>query len=326
MITTMSCLPNFSNKLSPPSTLKTLILLPLIFLALTFLLILPSNFHSHNLSSNCNSPPASSSSSLKPVLTGTTKPDFRLLIGIITLPDRYERRHLLRTIYSLQTYNPATAHVDIRFVFCNLKTREQNVFIALEIMKFNDIIIMNCTENMDDGKTYKFLSGVPDLYRDQPYNYVMKADDDAYIRLDSLVESLKDKSRVDMYYGLVMPCDKENFFPFPPFMSGMGYVLSWDLIEWMAQSDFRSDDTEGGPEDMWTGKLLNENEKGKNRYDNAPRMYDYKGPSPSTCFRHEYVPDTIMVHQLKENSRWVETLDYFNVTSALKPSKFYHIA
>lgn len=260
----MSFFSNFSKNLSSAST-PTLIL-PLIFLVLTFLLILPGNFHLHPLSSNnCNSSPASLSD--ESVTTSAAKPDFRLLIGIITLPDRYERRHLLRTIYSLQTYNRATADVDIRFVFCNLKTREQQVFIALEIMRFNDIIIMNCTENMDNGKTYKFLSGVPGLFADRPYNYIMKADDDAYIRLDSLVESLKDKSRVDMYYGLVMPCDKENFFPFPPFMSGMGYVLSWDLIEWMARSDFKRDDTEGGPEDMWTGKLLNVNEKAKNRYE-----------------------------------------------------------
>jgi Galactosyltransferase len=186
-------------------------------------------------------------------------------------------------IYSLQAYNPITADVDIRFVFCNLATREQQVFIALEIMRFNDIIIMNCTENMNNGKTYQFLSGVPELFSDRPYDYVMKADDDAYIRLDSLVESLKDKSRVDMYYGLVMPCDKENFFPFPPFMSGMGYVLSWDLIEWMAQSDFRRDDTEGGPEDMWTGKLLNFNEKAKNRY-GFIKSHSFHFSSHHICF------------------------------------------
>ncbi|KAJ3678194.1 hypothetical protein LUZ60_001997 [Juncus effusus] len=310
----------FSKYISP-SILA--FLLSFVILALTLTMFYSGELGS--MSSSCVVP-VSNNQALSTSSSHTTKPDFRLLIGIITLPKLYERRYLLRTIYSLQRYNHATAHIDIHFVFCNLTSEEQKVFIALEIMQFDDIIILNCTENMDDGKTYKFLSSMPKLFGDQRYDYVMKVDDDAYLRLDSLVESLKNKSRVDMYFGLAMPCDSENFFPFPSFMSGMGYVLSWDLIEWMTESDFRNDDTAGGPEDIWTGRLLNMAGKGKNRYDNAPRMYDYKGPSPSNCFRHEYIPDTIMVHQLKYNNRWVETLQYFNVTSGLKPSKFYHIS
>jgi Galactosyltransferase len=183
----------------------------------------------------------------------------------LTLPELYERRHLLRDIFALQTYDQTVAQIDIRYVFCNLTDDVQKMFVALEVLRYDDIIILNCKENMNEGKTYSFLSSVPELYGEQqPYDFVMKADDDSYIILDKLVESLRDKPREDMYYGLKIPCDTENFFPFPPFMEGMGYVLSWDLIQWIATADLpRSDNI--GLEDMWTGRWFNMAGKAKNR-------------------------------------------------------------
>jgi hypothetical protein len=57
----------------------------------------------------------------------------------------------------------------------------------------------------------------------------------------------------------------------------------------------------------------------------APRFYDYKGQAKTNCFRHEFIPDSILVHRLKKNYQWADTLNYFNVTSGLKPSKLDHI-
>ncbi|XP_073009143.1 beta-1,3-galactosyltransferase pvg3-like [Typha latifolia] len=253
----------------------------------------------------------------------TVKPDFRLLIGILTHPDNFERRHLLRLVYSLQS--SLTADIDIRFVFCKLTNQEQSLVVSLEIMRYDDIIILNCTESMNFGKTYDYFSSLPELFDDRRYDYVMKMDDDTYFRLDNLVESLKNKSREDMYYGLIIPCDGENFPPFPaPFMTGMGYILSWDLVEWIATSEIARNESIG-PEDMMVGKWLSMGNKGKNRHGTEPDMYDYKGSYPSNCFRHELVPDTIAVHLLKNNSWWARTLKYFNVTDGLKPSKLYHV-
>ncbi|TVU20358.1 hypothetical protein EJB05_36565, partial [Eragrostis curvula] len=222
--------------------------------------------------------------------------DVRILIGILTLPGKYARRHLLRTVYSLQAEeHPSLAGaVDVRFVFCNVTSPEHAVLVALEIIRFGDIIVLDCAENMDDGKTYTFFSTVARAFssNDTRYDYVMKADDDTYFRLPALVSSLRGASREDAYYGLQMPCDAENFYPFPPFMSGMGYALSWDLVAWVAQSELSRRDRVG-PEDLWTGRWLNLAGKAKHRYDMAPRMYNYKGSSPDNCFRHGFVPDTI---------------------------------
>jgi Galactosyltransferase len=268
----MSSFPLFSKN-SSPSTL-TLVLFSLALVAFVFFVASPIN--SGLLT--CSRPTSASSgisistktnsfiAAPTPETTSTTvKPEFRLLLGILTLPELYERRHLLRDIFALQTYDQTVAQIDIRYVFCNLTDDVQKMFVALEVLRYDDIIILNCKENMNEGKTYSFLSSVPELYGEQqPYDFVMKADDDSYIILDKLVESLRDKPREDMYYGLKIPCDTENFFPFPPFMEGMGYVLSWDLIQWIATADLpRSDNI--GLEDMWTGRWFNMAGKAKNR-------------------------------------------------------------
>ncbi|KAF0926275.1 hypothetical protein E2562_022102 [Oryza meyeriana var. granulata] len=260
--------------------------------------------------------------------------DVRVLIGIQTLPSKYERRNLLRTIYSLQAREqPSLAgSVDVRFVFCNVTSPVDAVLVALESIRHGDIIVLDCAENMDNGKTYTFFSTVARAFNGTTgdgdatprYDYVMKADDDTYLRLPALVESLRGAAREDAYYGLVMPCDRDNFYPFPPFMSGMGYALSWDLVQWVATAEESRRDRMG-PEDMWTGRWLNLAGKAKNRYDMAPRMYNYRGGSPPSCFRHDFIPDTIAVHMLKDAARWAETLRYFNVTAALPPSRLYHL-
>ncbi|RVW75514.1 hypothetical protein CK203_051966 [Vitis vinifera] len=56
---------------------------------------------------------SSSSASFLPL--NSTSNDIRIFIGILTLPDQYQRRHFLRIIYGTQS--PAGAKVDVKFVF-----------------------------------------------------------------------------------------------------------------------------------------------------------------------------------------------------------------
>ncbi|XP_043710339.1 hydroxyproline O-galactosyltransferase GALT3-like [Telopea speciosissima] len=251
-------------------------------------------------------------------------PELRILIGILTLPDQYHRRHFLRLIYGIQS-PPVGTKVDVKFVFCNLTKEDQKVLVALEIMRYNDIIILNCKENMDNGKTYTYFSSLPEIFNgtdgpNPPYHYVMKADDDTYIRLNSLVDSLKPLPREDLYYGYVIPC--RSMDPFVHYMSGMGYLISWDLVEWIRTSNIPKNQMEG-PEDMVFGDWIREGHRAKNRYNAKWSMYNF--PVPRTACTHELWPETIAVHLLKNQEKWIQTLKYFNVTKNLKKSKLYHI-
>lgn len=296
------------------------------FLALTVFVVHPNEFRLQSFfAGGCGRPTTTSTAAAAAAApsgshhASTDGGDVRVLIGIQTLPGKYARRHLLRSVYALQVeeHPPLAGRVDVRFVFCNVTSPDDAVLVALEALRYGDILVLDCAENMDRGKTYTFFSTVA---RGPPYDYVMKADDDTYLRLAALAASLRGAARRDAYYGLQMPCDTENFYPFPPFMSGMGYALSWDLVRWVAGSELARREQEG-PEDMWTGRWFNLAGRAKNRYDMAPRMYNYKGASPDSCFRHGFVPDTIAVHMLKDDARWAETLEYFNATAGgLTPS------
>ncbi|CAN1229199.1 Hydroxyproline O-galactosyltransferase GALT3 [Linum grandiflorum] len=257
--------------------------------------------------------PSSSSSG-----PGPEDDEIRILIGILTLPDQYSKRHFLRMVYGTQQSPPGTK-IDVKFVFCNLTKEDQKVLVALEIMRYDDIIILNCKENMNNGKTYTYFSSLPDIFSN-PYHYVMKTDDDTYFRFESLVSSLVPLPREDLYYGYVIPCSSMD--PFVNYMSGMGYMVSWDIVEWIKESEIPRMHFEG-PEDKVFGDWMKKGRRGKNRHNAKWGMYNF--PVPATGCTHELWPGTVAVHMLKTQQKWVETLSYFNVTKGLKPSKLYHI-
>jgi hypothetical protein len=308
-------------RLSASST--ALVLLPLVLLAFIFLFVYPREFELQAMMSAC-APAAtfSSSSSRLAEPAVVRKPDFRLLIGVLTRADLYERRHLLRMVYGLQlAAGDLAAHVDVRFVFCRLYKDDQRVLVPLEILAHGDVIVLDgCEENLNGGKTYTFLSAVAEIYADEPYDYVMKADDDILLRLPQLVESLGAMPREDMYYGATIPCSSMD--PFREYMAGMAYALSWDLVEWIATSDVARNHSVG-TEDMLTGRWLRIGGKGRNRFNAKPAIHDYRNPVPVDQCEHEFMPTTIGVHRLKSNPRWAEALNYFNFTAGLKSSKFY---
>ncbi|KAL5699218.1 hypothetical protein ACHQM5_030153 [Ranunculus cassubicifolius] len=266
-----------------------------------------SNFSKYRLTNNSS------------LLNSTSPaPDMKILIGILTLPDNDQRRHFLRMIYGTQSTDGA--QVDVRFVFCNITKEDQKVLVALEIMQYDDIIILNCQENMDRGKTFTYFSSLPEIFKDEPYDYVMKADDDTFFRLEKLVASLRPLPTEDLYYGYVVPCPAMETATH--YMAGMGYLVSWDIVEWIRSSEIPRNHT-SGCEDLVFGDWLRDGHKAKNRHNAKWGMYDI--PDPPTACSHEFWPGTIAVHKLKNQVKWIRTLEYFNFTKDLKPSKLYHI-
>jgi hypothetical protein len=300
--------------MAPSFSTALLLLLPLGLLVAVILVVYPNEFALQSLMS---SPTTSQNNGGLTDVVGVA-PDFRLLIGVLTLPGLHERRNLIRTVYALQQPS-LTAVVDVRFFFCLVASEEERVLVALEAMRYGDVVELNCTENMDNGKTYSYFSSVPALFGGAAYDFVMKTDDDTFFRLPQLAESLGRAPREDLYYGCRVPCDYRRAAK-DEYMSGMGYALSWDLVEWIAAAEEIRNQT-AGPEDWVVRKWFGLAGKAKNWVDAKPAIYGF--PDPEDACAHELVPETIAVHKLKNNERWSKTLKYFNFTAGLQPSKFY---
>ncbi|KAL6633413.1 hypothetical protein ACP70R_026084 [Stipagrostis hirtigluma subsp. patula] len=315
-------LPPFARVL-PSSPIRLLLIPALLLAVITFLIAFPDDLHLQGLlgSSSCSNgtaAPSSASAQLAVAYTATPPVDLRLFFGVITRPDFYERRALLRLAYSLQP-RPERAVIDVRFVLCNLDKEEDRVLVALESVAHGDIVVVNCTENMNDGKTYAYFSAIPRLFADEPYDYVGKIDDDTYYRLATLADTLRGKARRGMYHGFLHPCHCPLEMQY---MAGMGYIVSWDIAEWISATEELRDDHHEW-EDMDFGGWLRKGGKYENVYGEEPRMYDYMDSENVTCFRHELRadPDTVAVHRLKDRLKWARTLRFFNATQGLKPSK-----
>ncbi|RZS13061.1 hypothetical protein BHM03_00044583, partial [Ensete ventricosum] len=111
------------------------------------------------------------------------------------------------------------AAIHVKFVLCRLTKAEQRVLIALEILRFEDVIVLKCTENMNAGKTYTYFSSLTTVLPHR-CDYVMKADDDAFIRLAAVAAALRPLHRSDLWYGAAVPCASRD--PSAGYMSSMG--------------------------------------------------------------------------------------------------------
>lgn len=154
-----------------PSTSKVslIILLPLILFIFVTLIVYPNESKSQVTTSDCTTLVDPHVHFIEQV---RVKPDFRLFIGVLTVPGNYERRNLIRLAYAIQPNH--TAHIDVKFVFCNVTKEEDIVLVALEIIRYEDIIILDCAENMDGGKTYTYFSSLPKIFEGE-FNSIILA-------------------------------------------------------------------------------------------------------------------------------------------------------
>ena len=116
---------------------------------------------------------------------------------------------------------------------------------ADSIPAYNDIVMLDIPENMNAGKTHAFFSWaaenakVPDyeypsgpatkpiLKGERTPQYVVKADDDAFIMLGELERRLRVAPRTKAFWGYLV---KNRF------MGGECYGLSFDMVQYIAST------------------------------------------------------------------------------------------
>jgi len=128
----------------------------------------------------------------------------------------------------------------------------------------------------------------------------MKTDDDVFLHIPNLVNKLTTLSKKGLYLGRQV----SGF----PFMAGMGYVLSWDLVEWIAASDYPKVN-QIGQEDAILAKWLDYSGLVTHKISDENAFYDY--PDSGKGWAKPYIPETILIHRLKDAISFIKANMHF---------------
>ncbi|KAF0561659.1 glycosyltransferase family 31 protein [Gigaspora margarita] len=262
----------------------------------------------------------------------STYPPVKIFIGIFTTIETFERRHLLRKLYRYEINtrqfnkyieNEQKDLIDYKFILGKpneLITKEIKLKFKIESEAFQDIIILDDDENLNDGKTYYYFKWVAEnLIKKvgenntlKEYDYIVKTDDDSFINLKNLALNLRPFSQytTSLYYGYMRTTSPDNSLKM--YATGMIEVLSTKYAEKVGNLTISKEDLINHPEDVWLAWILmvngmNEHWIGEQCliYDD-PRMIRYEPSKGSLIF-----PQTITIHNLKEDWRWNEVIEYF---------------
>ncbi|PWN45508.1 hypothetical protein IE81DRAFT_344809 [Ceraceosorus guamensis] len=222
------------------------------------------------------------------------------------------------------------ANVQVKFILGKVRKAYARR-VALEMEAHNDIVVLDMDENMSAKKTLTFLkwaaenATMPFLRPTAPrslvdaatgdssehtvaqsdqdrqstsevawkkVDYVVKADDDAFIVLSELERHLRVSPRRLTYWGYLV---KEWF------MAGEAYALSMDLVEWLASTP-EVERTAKGKEDTRTPQWIAMHPNRSSINWVSEHCYIYDHPKANTPYSHGFLfPD--YVERIKTEAR-----------------------
>uniref|UniRef100_A0A061RYZ4 Hexosyltransferase n=1 Tax=Tetraselmis sp. GSL018 TaxID=582737 RepID=A0A061RYZ4_9CHLO len=134
--------------------------------------------------------------------------------------------------------------------------------LAAEASSFCDLLFLDAQEGYENlwrkvTSFFSWLTSREEHKQNENKTYVMHVDDDSFVRLDLLVLEMRTWPEKRFYWGYIWnsnssrvtspirnPANK-SYMPeadycldyYPPFASGCGFVLSWDLVQALARAD-----------------------------------------------------------------------------------------
>ncbi|GAA5863790.1 hypothetical protein JCM1840_005767 [Sporobolomyces johnsonii] len=240
--------------------------------------------------------------SLKPV---------NVFVGVFSVDAAADRRNAIRLSYAQHSkpVDPRTgrpAHnVQLKFILGRPRAKWSKR-IALEMEMFNDLVVLDVEENMNKGKTFQYFTWanenatVPVYYARrgegedggartvgvgfQKADYVVKADDDAFIVLSELERHLRITPRENTYWGYLV----RNRF-----MAGEVYALSSDLVSYLASYP-RPKSWTIGKEDQRVAKWMRNHPNASSIHWITERCQIYDHPKAGTTYSRGFTfPDHV---------------------------------
>ncbi|KDP29247.1 hypothetical protein JCGZ_16636 [Jatropha curcas] len=177
-----------------------------------------------------------------------------MLVGVFSTGNNFERRMALRRSW-MQYEAVRSGDVAVRFFIGLHKNGQVNYELWKEAQAYGDVQLMPFVDyySLISLKTVAIcIMGTKIL----PAKYIMKTDDDAFVRIDEVITSLKGKASSSLLYGLISfesspHRDKESKWyisneewphsSYPPWAHGPGYIISRDIAKFIAEGHRRRD-------------------------------------------------------------------------------------
>lgn len=145
-----------------------------------------------------------------------------IFVGVFSMDSGVKRRELVRHSYAAHPFSRTESTKNIRVRFIIGRPRSEYVeAVKAEQEEYGDIVVLDIEENMNSGKTHAFFSWAAEgatvphweyprsddeersaVYMgERPAQYVIKADDDAFLMLGELERRLRVAPREMAYWG-----------------------------------------------------------------------------------------------------------------------------
>lgn len=178
----------------------------------------------------------------------TKKKRLALLVGVFSTGNNFERRMALRRSW-MQYEAVHSGDVAVRFFIGLHKNRQVNFELWKEAQAYGDVQLMPFVDyySLISLKTIAIcIMGTKIL----PAKYIMKTDDDAFVRIDEVLTSLKGKASDGLLYGLMsfdssphrekdskwyISNEEWPHSSYPPWAHGPGYIVSRNIAKFIAQ-------------------------------------------------------------------------------------------
>ena len=173
----------------------------------------------------------------------------KIIILITSAPQNYERRKSIRETWCRPTnFNLASIPWQCVFLIGQSSVHLSNVKLDNEINDYHDILKGSYIDSYRN-LTIKTMHGLEWVRQTCSSDFVLKTDDDVYVNTKLLHKLSSNTSKTNSYIGLVtisesrlkvirdpvskwfVSMEEYPFSHYPPYASGMGYLISKDLVE-----------------------------------------------------------------------------------------------
>ncbi|NXR36309.1 B3GT6 galactosyltransferase, partial [Zosterops hypoxanthus] len=178
----------------------------------------------------------------------TASPAGSALLAVVVLsgPKSSERRSIIRSTWMAAAPQNPPGAVWSRFVLGTAGLGSEELRnLELEQNRHRDLLLLPELRDSYENLTAKLLATYSWLDAHLDFKFVLKADDDTFVRLDVLVEELQTKEPRRLYWGFFSGRGrvksggkwKENSWVlcdyYLPYALGGGYVISADLVRFL---------------------------------------------------------------------------------------------